>query len=187
MQTDDAGFLANILAAGNRMSTLIQDLLEYMNAAKSAEGAPPSVDSAGPLAIALNSLRGQIEQVACTVTVDPLPVVPVHESRLAQVFQNLMSNAIKYRREEPPRVHISAAKQDGWWVFSVTDNGIGIELRYADQIFGLFKRLHGRDRFPGSGIGLAICQRIVEHYGGRIWLEKSVLGEGSTFCFSVPS
>ena len=187
LQHDDARILANILAAANRMSTLTQDLLEYMNVTKSQEGAPPAVDSASALGIALNSLRGQIEEAGCTVTADPLPVVSLHESRLAQVFQNLISNAIKYRRNEPPRVHISAETQDGWSVFSVVDNGIGIDLAYADQIFGLFKRLHGRDRFPGSGIGLAICQRIVEQYGGRIWLEKSVPGEGSTFRFSVPS
>ena len=187
LQRDDAGFLANILAAANRMTTLTQDLLEYMKVTKSAEGAPPDVDSANALAIALNSLKGQIAEAGCVVKADPLPVVSLHESRLAQVFQNLISNAIKYRRDEPPRVHISAGRQEGWWVFSIVDNGIGIELEYADQIFGLFKRLHGRDRFPGSGIGLAICQRIVEHYGGRIWLEKSVPGGGSTFCFSVPS
>jgi light-regulated signal transduction histidine kinase (bacteriophytochrome) len=83
-------------------------------------------------------------------------------------------------------VHISASRRDGWCILSVADNGIGIDPKFADSIFGLFKRLHSRDEYPGSGIGLAICQRIVERYGGRIWLEKSVLGEGSTFCFSVP-
>jgi len=116
-----------------------------------------------------------------------LPMVAVHESRLAQLFQNLISNAIKYRGKEAPRIHIAAHQRDGWCVFSVSDNGIGIEAQYAERIFGLFKRLHGRDEYPGSGIGLAICQRVVEQYGGRIWLEQSTPGEGSTFCFSVPS
>jgi light-regulated signal transduction histidine kinase (bacteriophytochrome) len=120
------------------------------------------------------------------VTQTALPVVAMHESRLAQVLQNLVGNALKYRRSEPPRVHISASEKDGWCVLSVTDNGIGIEPQFADSIFGLFKRLHTRDQYPGSGIGLAICQRIVERYGGRIWLEKSAPAEGSTFCFSVP-
>jgi light-regulated signal transduction histidine kinase (bacteriophytochrome) len=114
-------------------------------------------------------------------------MVAIHEGRLAQLFQNLISNAIKYRSKEVPRVHVGADERDGWCVFSVADNGIGIEAQYAEQIFGLFKRLHGRDRYPGSGIGLAICQRVVEQYGGRIWLEQSTPGGGSTFCFALPS
>ena len=115
------------------------------------------------------------------------PETRIHENRLAQLFQNLISNAIKYRSKlEVPRVCVSAAKRDGWCVFSIVDNGIGMEPEYAKQIFGLFHRLHGRDEYPGSGIGLAICQRVVEHYGGRIWVEQSAPGRGSTFCFSVP-
>ncbi len=108
------------------------------------------------------------------------------DASLTQVFQNLISNSIKYRGEEPPRIHISSQRIDGWCVFSVADNGIGIEPEYGQQIFGLFKRLHGHEEYPGNGIGLAICQWLVEHYGGRIWLEKSELGAGATFCFSVP-
>jgi signal transduction histidine kinase len=111
----------------------------------------------------------------------------MHEGRLVRLLQNLVGNALKYRGEPPPRVHLSATERDGWTVFSVADNGIGIDPQYADQIFGLFKRLHSREQYPGSGIGLAICQRIVEQYGGRIWLERSVRGEGSTFCFSIPA
>jgi light-regulated signal transduction histidine kinase (bacteriophytochrome) len=114
-------------------------------------------------------------------------MVVIHENRLAQLFQNLIGNAVKYRSKEVPRVHIAADERDGWCVFSVVDNGIGIEEQYAERIFGLFKRLHGRDEYPGSGIGLAICQRVVEQYGGRIWLERSSPGGGSTFCFSLPS
>ena len=102
-----------------------------------------------------------------------LPAIAMHEAHLSQVFQNLISNALKYRSKEAPLIHVSAMRQQGWWVFSVADNGIGIDARYADQIFALFKRLHTRSEYPGSGIGLAICQRIVEQYGGRISLEKS--------------
>jgi light-regulated signal transduction histidine kinase (bacteriophytochrome) len=113
--------------------------------------------------------------------------VTMHEGRLAQLFQNLIGNALKYRSKEVPYVQVTADQRDGWSVFSVIDNGIGIESQFAEQIFGLFKRLHPRSQFPGSGIGLAICQRVVEQYGGRIWLEQSELGRGSTFSFSVPA
>ena len=134
----------------------------------------------------LEGLQGLIQETGASITAEELPSVTIHESRLAQVFQNLIGNAIKYRGKEVPRIHIAAAKGDGWCVFSVTDNGIGIEPEYAERIFGLFKRLHGRDEYPGSGIGLAICQRVVEQYGGRVWLDQSAPGRGSTFCFSLP-
>ena len=183
----DAPFLGNILSASNRMMILLEDLLAYTRATKYEEGPPPSVDSARVAANSIESLKGIIEEAEATVTVAELPWVAIHESRLTQLFQNLISNAIKYRGKELPRVHIAAESQDGWCVFSVVDNGIGIDPRYAEQIFGLFKRLHGPDEYPGSGIGLAICQRIVEQYGGRIWLERSRPGEGSTFRFSIPS
>ena len=111
----------------------------------------------------------------------------MHETRLAQVFQNLIGNALKYRGKEAPCVHVSACERDGWTIFSVEDNGMGIEPEYASQIFGLFKRLHSGQKIPGSGLGLAICQRLVEHYGGRIWLDNSTPGSGSTFCFAIPA
>jgi light-regulated signal transduction histidine kinase (bacteriophytochrome) len=138
------------------------------------------------LAAVLENLKVPLQQTGAAVTQTALPVVAMHEGRLAQVFQNLIGNALKYRGPEAPRVHISASLRDGWCVLSVADNGIGIDPKFADSIFGLFKRLHTRDQYPGSGIGLSICQRIVERYGGRIWLDRSVPGEGSTFCFSVP-
>jgi light-regulated signal transduction histidine kinase (bacteriophytochrome) len=105
---------------------------------------------------------------------------------LEQRFQNLITNGIKYKRLDAPHIRISACKDDANWVFSVQDNGIGIDPRYQDQIFGVFRRLHGNDEYEGTGIGLAICKRIAERYGGRIWVE-SKLGEGSTFRFSVPA
>jgi light-regulated signal transduction histidine kinase (bacteriophytochrome) len=104
---------------------------------------------------------------------------------LQQLLQNLLSNAIKYRSKSPPRVHIHAARQGSEWLFSVRDNGIGIDPKYASQIFGVFKRLHNSDQYPGTGIGLAICQKIVERYGGRIWVE-SQLGHGATFFLTLP-
>jgi PAS domain S-box-containing protein len=187
LQGEDAIFLGNILAASDRMHALLDDLLTYTKATKYEEGAAPSVDAGRVLQDVLKSLRGLIEEAGATVTAGDLPVVAMHESRLAQLLQNLISNAIKYRSREVPRVHIAADQRDGWCTFSVVDNGIGIEPQFAEQIFGLFKRLHGRDEYPGSGIGLAICQRVVEQYGGRIWLEQSAPGRGSTFCFALPS
>ncbi len=184
---EEAMFMGNILTASHRMNVLIEDLLAYMRATKYEAGPPPTVDSAAVLADVLTSLQGLISEARATVTAAELPALVIHESRLAQVFQNLISNAIKYKSKESPRVQISAAVRVGWCVFSVVDNGIGIEAQYAEQIFGLFKRLHGRDHYPGSGIGLALCQRVVEQYGGRIWLERSTPGEGSTFCFALPS
>jgi PAS domain S-box-containing protein len=187
LQGQDATFVANIVSASNRMSVLIEDLLAYSKATKYEEGPAPNVDSANVLASVLESLRVSIEETGALVTAADLPMVAIHEGRLFQLLQNLISNAIKYRSKEVPRVHVSAGQRDGWCVFRVVDNGIGIESQYADQIFGLFKRLHGREEYPGSGIGLAICQRVVEQYGGRIWLEQSTVGTGSTFCFSLPS
>jgi PAS domain S-box-containing protein len=186
LQGRDATFLANILVSTTRMNGLIEDLLSYARATKYEGGPAPSVDSGRILADVLQSLRGLIQEAGATVTAGELPAVAIHDNRLAQLFQNLIGNAIKYRGKEVPCVSITATKCDGWCVFSVADNGIGIELEYAERIFGLFKRLHGRDEYPGSGIGLAICQRVVEQYGGRIWLEQSAPGRGSTFCFSVP-
>jgi PAS domain S-box-containing protein len=183
---EEALLLTGILSAAKRMRTLIDDLLTYTRATRYAEGPLPRVDSAVVLAGVLESLRGPIEEAGAVVTSAKLPPVSIHESRLAQLFQNLISNAIKYRSAEVPRVHVSACIRDGWCVFSVADNGIGIEPQYAERIFELFKRLHGREQYPGSGVGLAICQRIVEQYGGRIWLDTSSSGRGSTFCFAVP-
>jgi PAS domain S-box-containing protein len=187
LRGDESTILGNILGASNRMSALMEDLLAYLRATKYEQGHAPDVDSARVLAEVLESMWGTLQENGATVTAAELPVVAIHESRLAQLFQNLIGNAIKYRGKEVARVHVGADQRDGWCVFSVVDNGIGIEAQYAEQIFGLFKRLHGRDRYPGSGIGLAICQRVVEQYGGRIWLEQSTPGGGSTFCFALPS
>ena len=187
LHEESAAFLGNILTSSRRMSTLIADLLSYLGATKYEEGQAPVVDSAAVLGEVLETMRGAMADAGATVTATELPGVAIHATRLGQIFQNLIGNAIKYRNQEPPRIHITAEDSDGWCIFSVSDNGIGIESQYAERIFGLFKRLHGRDDYPGSGVGLAICQRIVEQYGGRIWLERSAPGAGSTFSFAIPS
>ena len=120
------------------------------------------------------------------ITNDNLPTIRMHEDRFALVLQNLIGNAIKYRRDEPPRIHIDARETTDEWVFSVTDNGIGIDAVYAEHIFELFKRLHGQSHYQGSGIGLSLCQRILEQYGGRIWMDESTPGVGTTFTFAIP-
>ena len=125
-------------------------------------------------------------ETGARITADPLPSLPVHEIHMQQLFQNLIGNAIKYRSpERPPAVHVVAERQNGHWVFAVADNGIGIEPQYQDKIFGLFKRLHTSDEYSGTGIGLAICRRIVDRYHGRIWVESEP-GKGSTFRFTLP-
>ncbi|MEO8127618.1 MAG: ATP-binding protein, partial [Bryobacteraceae bacterium] len=113
-----------------------------------------------------------------------LPDVAMHSQHLSQLFQNLIGNAVKYKGPEPPVIHVSAQREVAMWVFSVKDNGMGIDPRYHTRIFGIFKRLH-REEYPGTGIGLAICSRIVERYGGRIWVE-SELGKGADFLFTLP-
>jgi PAS domain S-box-containing protein len=187
IQGEDAEIFADILGSAKRMSHLVGDLLTYTKATTHEEGPPPIVSAGEILAEVLQSLRAPIDESGAQVTAGELPMVAIHPARLAQLFQNLLSNAIKYRGKDAPRVHVTAEDRDGWCVISVTDNGIGVEAKYAEQIFGLFKRLHARDEFPGSGIGLAICQRVVEQYGGRVWLEKSEPGKGSTFAFSIPA
>jgi light-regulated signal transduction histidine kinase (bacteriophytochrome) len=119
------------------------------------------------------------------VTHDPLPTVMAEGAQLAQVFQNLIGNSLKFRGERPPHIHISAVDSAGEWTFSVSDNGIGIDPQYRERIFTMFQRLHTRAQYPGTGIGLAICKKIVEHHGGRIWVESEP-GTGTTFRFTIP-
>jgi light-regulated signal transduction histidine kinase (bacteriophytochrome) len=129
-------------------------------------------------------LQATIGETGAQVSSGYLPSIVGYEAQLSQLFQNLIGNAIKYRSERPPRVYISAEKHGHEWIFKVRDNGIGIAPEYYKTIFGVFKRLHGKET-PGTGIGLAICSKVVEHHGGRIWVE-SKFGEGSEFCFTLP-
>ena len=179
-------FLGNVKAAAVRMQTLVSDLLSYTQAASIAEEATEPGEAEAALLAALANLTEAITESQASISYDLLPAVHVREVHLQQIFQNLIGNAIKYRRDEQPRIHVSAERKDGHWVFSVTDNGIGIGQEYKEQIFGLFKRLHTNRKYPGTGIGLAICQRIAERYRGRIWVE-SELGKGSVFFFTVPA
>jgi PAS domain S-box-containing protein len=184
---DDAASLANIVSAAKRMGALIDDLRVYTSATRYEEGLAPTIDTTRVLSNVIDNLSLPIRETNAVISAGDLPPVAMHAGRLGLLFQNLIANALKYRGEESPRVVISAAERDGWCVFSIADNGIGIPPEFAEQIFGLFKRLHCHEEYPGSGIGLAICKRIVEQYGGRIWLEKSASRQGSTFSFSVPA
>jgi PAS domain S-box-containing protein len=169
-----------------RMQQLISDLLAYTQAAALAEEDPTVADGDQALRDALDSLRESLTSSGAAVEHTALPRVRMHQFQLEQVLQNLISNAIRYRREEPPQIQIAAERQDSEWLFSVRDNGIGIDPKYKERIFGIFKRLHSAADYPGSGIGLAICQRIIHRIGGRIWVE-SELGRGSTFFFTAPA
>jgi PAS domain S-box-containing protein len=178
--------LTGIIQGADRMKDLVSDILAYATVTRHPESPLPAVDANQVVATVLETMSASINEAGAVITAGTLPVVSMHEKHLAQVLQNLCSNALKYRSEAFPRINISATEQNGLAVFSVVDNGIGIEPRFAERIFGLFNRLHNRSEYPGSGIGLAICQRIVEQYGGRIWLEHSAPGQGSTFRFTVP-
>jgi light-regulated signal transduction histidine kinase (bacteriophytochrome) len=127
-----------------------------------------------------------IEENNARVTHDELPIVMADETQLVQVFQNLIGNAIKFHSEEAPHIHVSAEKNKKEWIFSVRDNGKGIDPQYHDRIFVIFQRLQGKGEYPGTGIGLAICKRIIERHGGRIWVESEP-GKGSTFYFTLPA
>ena len=167
------------------MEMLLKDLLAYSQTGLSNEGPAEPVDCEIVIQKVMLNLQVAIEQNVARITWDPLPTLQAHEIRMVQLLQNLIGNAIKYRSSEAPRIHVFAERRAGDWFFSVQDNGIGIEPEYHQQVFGIFKRLHGQT-YEGTGIGLAICQRIVERYGGRIWVEPK-LGEGSLFCFTIPN
>jgi len=177
-------YISYVINGAHRMETLLQDLLAYSQVGSSGEGPAGPVVSAEALRKALLNLQASIDQTQAKVSANGLPTVHAHEIRLVQLLQNLIGNAIKYRGTAQPAVHVDAERRPGVWLFSVKDNGIGIKPEYAEQIFGIFKRLHGAS-YPGTGIGLAICERIVKTYGGQIWVE-SELGEGSTFYFTLP-
>jgi PAS domain S-box-containing protein len=179
-------YLQNVIAGATRMEALIRDLLVYARTTRLEKPTEPTAASEA-VEVALATLRGAIAESAAIIKVDPLPSVCVHPIQLEQIFQNLISNAIKYRRSGvTARVHITSMKWNAQWLFSVSDNGIGIEAEYKERIFGIFKRLHTDDaKYPGTGIGLALCQRIIERHNGRIWVESKP-GEGSTFYFTIP-
>jgi signal transduction histidine kinase len=178
-------YIGYIVEGATRMQQLINDLLSFSRVGTKAKEFE-AIACEAVLSKVLSNLRVAIAESRSVVTHDPLPTVMGDEIQLIQLFQNLIGNAIKFHREEPPRVHISAQQSKNEWVFSVRDNGIGMEAEYFDRIFTIFQRLHSKSEYPGTGIGLAVCKKIVERHGGRIWLE-STLGVGTTFHFTILS
>ncbi|MEO7332288.1 MAG: ATP-binding protein, partial [Minicystis sp.] len=182
LDADADEFIAFAIDGASRMQTLINDLLAFSRVGtRSGEPAPTSLKRS--LDLALANLRFAIEESGAVITHDDLPTVLADERQIAQVFQNLLGNAIKFRGPEPPRIHIGVEHTDEWRIV-IKDNGIGIEPRFFDRLFVLFQRLHSRVEYQGNGIGLAICKKIVERYGGRIWVEAAP-GQGSTFIFTL--
>jgi PAS domain S-box-containing protein len=182
--TDAGEFIDYAVEGATRMKRLINDLLEYSKVGTAERPFEPT-QSLEALEEALANLQVAISESGAKVTHGPLPAVTADRKQLVQLFQNLVGNAIKFRSAAPPRVHVAAQMERGEWVFSVRDNGIGIDPKFADRIFIIFQRLHGREEYPGTGIGLALCRKIVERHGGRIWVEPGP-GGGSVFFFTVP-
>lgn len=184
LDSDADEFIHYAVDGAQRMQRLIQDLLTYSRVGR--KGKPPepvAVESA--LKAALENLHGSIEEKHAVITVDNLPTVFAEEALLTLLFQNLIGNAVKFHGKEAPHVHVSAERRGKGWVFAIKDNGIGIDPRYAEKIFVIFQRLHSRGDYPGTGIGLAICKKIVERHGGKIWVDSEP-GAGSTFTFTLP-
>jgi PAS domain S-box-containing protein len=185
LDTDANEFIAYAVDGANRMQRLIQDLLVYSRVSSKGKPLTPT-DCNAVLGTVRINLSVAIEENNARVTHDELPIVTADDTQLVQVFQNLIGNAIKFHSEEPPRIHVSAEKNKKEWIFSVRDNGKGIDPQYHERIFVIFQRLQGKGEYPGTGIGLAICKRIIERHGGRIWVESEP-GEGSTFYFTLPA
>ena len=184
MDNDADEFIHYIVDGGTRMDALVNDLLEYSRITSQMKPIEPT-DMNAVVRDALHFLAISIHENKAKIHIDMLPVVSVDRLQMTLLFQNLLSNALKFRGGDAPEITISAVRQNEDWVFSVKDNGIGIESDYSEKIFQIFQRLHTREQYPGTGIGLAICRRIVERHDGRIWVE-SVEGKGSTFFFTIP-
>ncbi len=183
LDADADEFIAYAVDGANRMRGLIDDLLTYSRVARLGKPFEPT-DLESTLKIVLLNLQASIKKNNAIVTHDKLPVVVADGGQLVQLLQNLIGNAIKFHGKDPPHVHVSAQAKENEYLFSVCDNGIGIAPEYYDRLFKIFQRLHTREEYPGSGIGLAVCKRIVERHGGRIWIESQV-GKGSTIYFTL--
>jgi light-regulated signal transduction histidine kinase (bacteriophytochrome) len=167
------------------MRILIADLLKFSRVG-APTGVHPLIELQDAVQRAIENLQAAIEEAEVVLQIEALPPVHADLTEIAQVFQNLISNALKFRRDEAPSIRIVAERRGEMICVSVQDNGIGLDMKYAEKIFVLFQRLHTRDRYPGTGIGLALCRKIVERYGGTIHVESSE-GEGATFEFSLPA
>ena len=176
-------FIQFITEGANRMRTLINDLLKYSRIATHTQPLQET-NLNDILKTVLSNLQQSIKESNATITYKELPSIFINKSHMIQLFQNLISNALKFKKEIPPKIYIDAIKKENEWIFSVKDNGIGIEKKYFDRIFNIFQRLHSREEYPGSGIGLAICKKIIQRYNGKIWVESKI-GEGSTFYFTI--
>ena len=183
LDADADRFLGTIIGAGTRMRRLIQDLLAYSRVGRAQAPLSP-VDAAAVARAAAAVLQEQADAAGGAVVIGELPVVLGDSGQLQELFENLIGNALKFRGVEPPRVEVSAQREGSWWRLSVRDNGIGFEPGYREKIFEMFQRLHSQERFPGTGIGLAICKKIVERHGGRIWAQSEP-GKGSVFYFTL--
>lgn len=178
-------FIGFIVGAAARMRQLIDSLLVFYRADSRGGNVPGAADGSAVLKRVLENLKAAIEESGAAVTHDLLPTVAMSGEQLEQLFQNLISNAIKFRKGAAPRIHVGARAAGSEWIFSVRDDGIGIDPQHFDRIFEPFQRLHGMGRYPGTGVGLAICKKIVERHQGRLWLESRE-GKGATFYFSLP-
>ncbi len=184
LDEDANEFISFAVEGVSLMQTLIDDVLAYSKVdVQGVEFELTEVETA--LNRALANLRKRISETGGVITHDPLPTVMADSTQLMQLFQNLIGNAIKFRSEQPPEIHVGAQRLEDAWLFSVRDNGIGLDPQFSDRIFVIFQRLHTRDEYPGTGMGLAICKKIVECHRGRIWVE-SQLGQGATFYFTIP-
>lgn len=181
---DGQRIIRRAVGGAKRMNALIEDLLTYSRVGRSEEGLK-EFEAEKILEQSLENLKPHLEESGVVVEHGPLPKVIYVETELLQVFQNLIGNAVKFRGGKKPAVRVDFASQDGEWIFSVADNGIGIEPEFRKKIFMIFTRLHGRDKYEGTGIGLALCKKIVESRSGRIWVESEP-GRGSTFFFTIP-
>ena len=181
----DAGeFMGYIVDGAARMKQLIEDLLAYSRVGTKGKDFRP-VELDRPLRRALGNLKAALDESGAAVTHDPLPALPGDELQLTQLFQNLLANALKFRSAAAPRIRVEVSEKDKFFEIAVRDNGIGIEPQYFERIFMVFQRLHNKGEYPGTGIGLAICKKVVERHGGRIWVESRP-GDGASFYFTLP-
>jgi light-regulated signal transduction histidine kinase (bacteriophytochrome) len=184
LDQDADEFIGFAVDGANRMQRLINDLLAYSRVGSRRKPLGP-IDCNAVMQLARDNLAKAVEESGTVIYQNPLPVVLGDEVQLLQVFQNLIANAIKFRGADPPQIQVTAERRGPEWVFAIKDNGIGIAPEHQERIFSIFQRLHHRSDYPGTGIGLAICKKIVERHGGRIWVESQP-GKGSTFYFSLP-
>ena len=174
-----------VLSSAERMRRLIQEILELARVNNASSNTSSEVDAGSILHLAIRDLAQTIQESGAKISADSLPVVRANDAQLLRLFHNLLSNAMKYRGQETPRIHVSASSATGEWIFCVSDNGIGIEPAYHERIFEMFRRLHSASEYEGTGLGLAICKRIVQRHNGRIWVDSQV-GKGSRFYFALP-